>query len=93
MNTRTSLAGSPKESFFASSSPESSFSPSPSPTNQSTIRNQEQRNPQRLLSQPSMDDTLEYPSPTQFAPVQVPLSWKLPSTPLTPSKNQTPLPH
>lgn len=40
-----------------------------------------------------MDNTLEYPSPTQFASVQVPSSRKLPSTPLAPSKNQTSLPH
>ena len=40
-----------------------------------------------------MDDILEYSSPTQFAPVQVTLSRKLPSTPLAFSKNQTILPH
>lgn len=40
-----------------------------------------------------MHDTLEYPSPTQFAPVQVPSSRKLPSTPPAPSKNQSSLPH
>lgn len=75
------------------SSSESSSSPSPSPTNQSTIRNQEQGNPQCFSSQPSMDDILEYPSPTQFAPVQVPLFRKLPFTLLAPSKTQTSLPH
>ena len=57
------------------------------------MRNQEQRNPQHLSSQPSMDDTLEFPSPTQFTQVQVPLSRKLSSTSLAPSKNQTSLPH
>ncbi len=56
------------------------------------MRNQEQGNLRCLSSQPSMDDTLEYPSLTQFTPVQVPLSRKLPSTSLAPSKNQTSLP-
>ncbi len=40
-----------------------------------------------------MDDTFEYPSPTQIAPVQVLLSRKLPSTSLAPSKKLTSLPN
>ena len=64
LNTRTSSAESPKESFSAVSSSESSSSPLPSLINQSTIRNHELRNSQRLSSQPGIDDTLEYPYPT-----------------------------
>ena len=75
------------------SSSESSSSPLLSPTNQSTIKNQEQGNLQHLSSPPGMDDTNKDPSLTQFAPVQVLLSQKLPSTPLAPLKNQTSLPH
>lgn len=71
------------------SSSESSSSHSHSPTNKSTIKNEEQRNPQRLSNLPSTDNTLE----TQFASVQVPSSWKLPSTLLAPLKNKTFLPH
>ena len=92
-NTRTPLAKSTKEASFSSSSSESTSSPSPSLTIQGTIQNPKQKNPHRLSSPASMHDTLEYPFPTQFAPLQLPSSQKLPSTPPAPLKNQTFLPH
>lgn len=57
--------------------------------NKSIIKNQEQKNPQRLSNPLCIDNKLKYPSPTQFVSVQVPSSRKLASIPLMPSKNQT----